>query len=489
MNVKTRFAPSPTGYLHIGGLRTAFYNYLFTCKHGGKIVLRIEDTDQQRSVEGAIESLLRTLVTMGITYEEGPFLVNGKLEQRGDCGPYIQSQRLEMYKEHAKQLVKAGKAYYCFCSSERLDQLRGQQEIAKMPTKYDRHCFSFSKEEVAKRLEQGESYVIRLLVPEGKTSFEDAIRGKITIANQEVDDQVLLKSDGFPTYHLAVVVDDHYMGITHIIRGEEWISSVPKHVLLYQAFGWELPVFAHVPLILNEDRSKLSKRQGDVAVEDYLAKGYLPNALLNFIALLGFNPKGDQEIYSVAELIEEFALEKINKSGAIFNREKLDWMNGMYIRQLSEEQYLAYCKKFTPADVSVDEKKLKRMYLVEKERLVRFDEIGAKIQEYQVLPEYEASLLVWKKADATDAKKQLEAVHTLCEQLSKETWYDLSLIEKAILQYIDTNTIPNGNVLWPLRVSLSGLQRSPSPFELLWVFGKEESLRRLHIALQKCSVS
>ncbi len=489
MNVKTRFAPSPTGFLHIGGLRTAFYNYLFARKHEGKMVLRIEDTDQQRFVEGAIESLLCTLAAMGIIYDEGPFLRNAHLEQRGDQGPYIQSQRLEIYKKHAKQLVEAGKAYYCFCSSDRLDELRHQQEIIKISTKYDRHCFALSKEEVIKRLEQGESYVIRLLVPEGETSFEDVIRGKITIANQEVDDQVLLKSDGFPTYHLAVVIDDHYMEITHIIRGEEWISSVPKHILLYRAFGWELPIFAHVPLILNEDRSKLSKRQGDVAVEDYLAKGYLPEALLNFITLLGFNPKGDQEIYSVAELIEEFVLEKINKSGAIFNREKLDWMNGTYIRQLSDEQYLEYCRKFTPADISVDVEKLKRIYQIEKERLVRFDEIGTKIQEYQTLPEYEASLLLWKKADALDAKKHLEALFSLCQSSSEDIWQDLGLIEKAILQYIESTIIPKGNVLWPLRVALSGLQHSPSPFELLWVCGKEESLRRIQIALQKLVVS
>src|SRR3989339_1628550 len=368
MNVKTRFSPSPTGFLHIGSLRTALYNYLFAKKHGGTFLVRVEDTDRERLVEGAVESLIRTLETVGITYDEGPILVDGRLSEKGPNGPYTQSQRLPIYKEHAQKLVEQGSAYYCFCSKERLEELRNQQQIAKLQTKYDRQCLKLDHEEISRRLAAGESHVIRLQIPDGETTFQDEIRGPITISNSEIDDQVLMKADGYPTYHLAVVVDDHLMGVTHIIRGEEWISSVPKHVLLYNAFGFPMPSFAHLPLILNADKSKLSKRQGDVAVEDYLAKGYLPEALVNFVALLGFNPTGDREIYSLQELIDAFDLSCVNKSGAVFDHQKLDWMNGQYIKQLTNEELVIRCKTFLEkAEMEIDTVLFEKICFVEKD--------------------------------------------------------------------------------------------------------------------------
>ena len=346
MIIKTRFPPSPTGYLHIGSLRTALYNYLFAKKYGGIFLLRIEDTDRERYVEGAVESLIQTLDRVGLICDEGPVLVNGVLSEKGDYGPYTQSNRLDTYQKYAHQLLEQGSAYRCFCSKERLEKLRSDQQLAKLPTKYDRACLRLDSTEVQHRLNNNEPFVIRLLIPEGETTFKDEIRGMITIQNSEIDDQILLKTDGFPTYHLAVVVDDHLMGVTHIIRGEEWISSVPKHVLLYHVLNFPLPSFAHLPLILNPDKSKLSKRQGDVAVEDYLKKGYLPEALINFVALLGFNPSGDREIYTVKELIESFDLTRVNKSGAVFDITKLNWMNKQYIRSLEPKRLMDLAEPF-----------------------------------------------------------------------------------------------------------------------------------------------
>ncbi|MBU0625297.1 glutamate--tRNA ligase, partial [Patescibacteria group bacterium] len=325
--VRVRFAPSPTGYLHVGGLRTALYSELFARKHGGVLILRIEDTDQARTVAGGIENIIRTLAWAGVKIDEGPFLdQQGELRQKGDFKPYIQSQRLGIYQEQVQTLLAAGLAYRCFCCAERLSEMREQQKVDGGRTMYDRHCRDLSPAEIAAEIAKGSPSVIRLKVPlGGTTSWEDMIRGHIEVANDQLDDQVLLKSDGFPTYHLANVVDDHLMGITHVIRGEEWCPSTPKHILLYRAFSWSQPEFAHLPLLLNPDRSKLSKRQGDVAVEDYQAKGYLSETLINFIALLGWNPSGNREIYTKEELIAEFDLTKVNKGGAVFDLQKLDW--------------------------------------------------------------------------------------------------------------------------------------------------------------------
>jgi glutamyl-tRNA synthetase len=486
--VRTRFAPSPTGYLHIGGLRTALYNYLLARQTGGKFLLRVEDTDRERYVPGAVEALLATLERVGLSPDEGPRLAGGLVSQVGDFGPYIQSERLPIYSEHARLLVEKGAAYYCFCPSDRLDSLRKQQEIAKLPTKYDRRCLSLSDAEIKTRLSANEPHVIRLKMPDGETTFEDVIRGRITINNAEVDDQVLLKTDGFPTYHLAVVVDDHLMEITHVIRGDEWISSTPKHVTLYTMFGWNPPAFAHLPLILNPDKSKLSKRQGDVAVEDFLDKGYLPEALVNFVALLGFNPKADQEIYALGELIELFDLTKINKSGAVLDVAKLDWMNAQYIMKKSADELARIVRPFLDrAGKSIDPGFLEKICAVEKTRLVKAADMVDLVDSYLTLPEYDPQLLVWKKADAADAMANLEGVRAFFDGLPGETWTQIELIEAAVKGYIGSNSLQNGNVLWPLRVALSGRSASPSPFELAWALGKDQTLSRINLAINRLS--
>jgi glutamyl-tRNA synthetase len=478
MQIRTRFAPSPTGYLHIGGLRTALYNYLFAKKHGGTFVLRIEDTDRSRFVPGATESLLKVLEQMGLKADEGP-------TYGGEFGPYLQSERTAIYQEHAQTLLEKGSAYYCFCSEEDLAAKRKEQELAKLPTKYDRACLRLTPEEIQTKLAAGEKYVIRMRLPEGVTEFDDLIRGHVKFENSEIDDQILLKSDGFPTYHLANVVDDHMMKISHVIRAEEWLSSTPKHFILYKMFGWDIPAFAHLPMALNPDRSKLSKRQGDVAVEDYLKKGYLPAALLNFVALLGFNPKADQEIYSLAELVELFDLEKVNKSGAIFNVAKLNWMNSQYIHRTPVDELTGLCEPYlAKAGKSLPLGTLKKICAVERERLVLLSDIVEKIDSYQKLPDYPAELLIWKKSSGEEALENLQKIIPIIEGLDLSS---IELIEAAIREYIGSNNLPNGTVLWPLRAALSGAAASPSPFELIWVLGKDESLRRLNHAAQLLS--
>lgn len=488
MSIKVRFPPSPTGYVHIGNIRSAFYNYLFAKKNNGTFILRIEDTDRDRYIDDAVESLISTLNRIGITYDEGPYIEDGKIVQRGDNGPYIQSERLDIYKKYAEKLVEDRRAYHCFCSKDRLVKLRNQQQLVKMQTKYDRHCTKLSKEEIDLKLSANEPYVLRLLIPEGETTFEDEIRGEITIDNQEIDDQVIMKSDGYPTYHLAVVVDDNLMGVTHVIRGEEWISSMPKHILLYESLGFNIPAFAHLPLILNKDKSKLSKRQGNVATEDYLKKGYLPKALLNFVALLGFNPRGDQEIYTIEELIDGFDLKKVNKSGAVFDIEKLNWMNSQYIKNMPKEELLVAVRPYLDAvEVEVSDDALLKICEIEKERLIVLSDIVENMDMYLTQPSYLPITLVWKKADEKDAKEQLLRMQDFISELDEEMFRDIPLIEEAIKGYISSNELSNGNVLWPLRVSLSGEANSPSPFELIWVFGKQESLQRIAHAIRLLS--
>lgn len=470
MKVVTRFAPSPTGYLHVGGFRTALYNYFYARQQGGEFILRIEDTDRSRYVEGSIESLINVLKTMGLDI---------------DRTPYIQSDRLEIYQKHIQKLIEQGSAYYCFCTKERLESVRNSQIESKQQTKYDRTCSHLSKEDVEKKMENNEPCVVRLHIPEGKTVFMDEIRGEITIDNSEIDDQVLLKTDGFPTYHLAVVVDDNDMGVTHVIRAEEWISSVPKHIILYKAFGFDIPKFAHLPLVLNPDKSKLSKRQGDVAVEDYLKKGYLPEALLNFIALLGFNPTADREIYTKEELIRLFDLSKINKSGAVFDLQKLNWMNEQYLKKKTIDELCNLAKPFMDeAGLKIDPNLFKKICKIEQERITTLQDIPKRVFEYEHLPEYNVSILTWKKSDSKDALVHLNSIKSLLNSLNMNVWSDISFIESAIKGYIEIGTYQNGNVLWPLRVSLSGMEKSPSPFEYLWILGKEESLRRIDHAIK-----
>lgn len=341
MNVRVRFAPSPTGFVHIGSLRTALYNYLFAKKMGGEYILRVEDTDQSRLVEGAIENMLNAMKWAGVNHSEGVILDDsGKVVQKGEYGPYIQSQRLDIYQEYIKQLLDSGKAYYCFCTKERLDEVRDAQRAAGETAKYDGHCKNLSKEEVEANIKAGIPYVIRLRLPENHTiKFTDLVRGDMEFNTNDLDDQVLMKTDGFPTYHFAVVVDDYLMKITHVIRGEEWVSSTPKHVYLYEAFGWEVPVFVHLPNILNKEKKKLSKRQGDVAVEDFKKKGYLPEGLVNYVALVGWSPEDNQELFTMEELEKAFSVERVSKSGGVFDTEKLNWVNQHYIKD-GDDAYL-----------------------------------------------------------------------------------------------------------------------------------------------------
>lgn len=493
--VRSRFAPSPTGFLHVGGLRTALYAYLAAKQTGGQFLLRIEDTDRERFVAGGTENILKSLYWAGIVPDEGVKLSDdGRIVQTGDCGPYIQSERLPVYQKYAQELVDKGNAYYCFCSGERLEQLRQKQQAEKQPTGYDGLCAHLDPKEAAKRVAAGAKHVIRMKMPkEGETAFHDLVRGEIRFDNRLLDDQVLIKSDGFPTYHLAVVVDDHLMKITRVVRGEEWISSTPKHLQLYRYFGWTPPQFAHLPLLLNADKSKLSKRQGDVAVEDYRRRGYLPSAVVNFVAFLGWNPGDEREVFSLSELVREFKMEKINKAGAVFNLEKLDWYNKEYLKKIDDVKLAELARPFLESDSAIAEiisaKKYGADYLakivaLEKERVSTLAEIPAAVKFIFVLPEYPAAILVWKKSSAEEAKNNIVRLKELLNTFSVQTWNRDSL-ESKIGEWVKVNNLANGPVLWPLRVALSGQEKSPGPYEIAAVLGKDETLRRLEVALGK----
>lgn len=476
--IKTRFAPSPTGYLHIGGLRTALYAYIFAVQNKGKFILRIEDTDQSREVTGAAEKLLETLTKMDLEWSEGPYLDKDlKIREKGSNGPYFQSQRLKIYQEYAQKLINEDKAYYCFCSQQKLSDLRLKQQENKEQPKYDQCCRKLTESEVKEKSKRGLPFVIRLKVPAGsQVVFNDLIRGEVKISTKEIDDQVLIKSDGFPTYHLANVVDDHLMEITHVIRGEEWLPSTPKHILLYQAFDWNLPQFAHLPLLLNKDRSKLSKRQGDVAVEDYLNKGYLVEALINYVALLGWHPQDDREIFNLKDLIKEFDLKRVQKAGAIFDPEKLNWFNSYYIRQKSAEELLELIKP-----EGEKEKNLKILAL-EKERLTTLNEFLEKAQFYFNLPSYDPQILIFKKSDLKTTKESLNKILKGLEYVEDRDW-KADKIKNILTKTVEENNFSNGDVFWPARVAVSGLQKSPPPEEIMAILGREESLKRLSQSL------
>ncbi len=487
MTIRTRIAPSPTGYMHIGTLRTVMFDYFLARQSGGQFVVRIEDTDQARLVPGALESLLATFQKLGIDYDEGPVLqADGSITEKGDYGPYVQSKRLDIYKPYADKLVAGGQAYVCFCTRERLEDMRAAQTAAKQTPKYDRLCLKLDQSEIAKRLAAGESHVIRLKIPDGEVAFDDAIRGVIKFNLADVDDQVIIKSDGFASYHLAVVIDDYLMKISHVLRGEEWISSTPKQIVLCQMLGIQMPVYAHVPLILNPDRTKLSKRKGDVSVEGYLAKGYLPDAIINFISTLGFNPTSDREIYQRDELTKLFDLSKVNKGGAVMNTEKLDWMNHQYLMELSTDDLAAAAQPFIASDTSTE--LVKRALMVERERTNRLDEFEAKLQPHLTALSYPKDILVWKKATQTDALEQLTNIRGVIAALPTATFTQLALLESAVKEYIANKSLQNGNVLWPLRVALSGAEKSASPFECLWVLGQAESVARIDTAIQLLKV-
>ena len=497
--IRTRFAPSPTGFVHIGSLRTALFSFLFARSQKGQHVLRVEDTDQSRQVEGALENLLRMMREVGVEFDEGFYLKDGDtIGERGGHGPYLQSKRLEHYQKYAHQLIDSKEAYYCFCSQERLDELKKEQVALKKPPMYDRLCRNLSGDEIKLKLEkfkaEGKNPVIRFAVPdEGKTVIHDLIYGDITYDHKVLDDQVIIKSDGFPTYHLAVVVDDHLMEITHVIRGEEWLPSTPKHLLIYQALGWEPTKFAHLPLILNPDKSKLSKRQGDVAVEDFLNHGYLKEALVNFVAFLGWNPKTDQEIFSMDDLIRQFDLAKVNKAGAVFDDNKLDWFNSQYIKKLGADELAAKLKPFWhEAGVETakfDDKYFSAIAKLEQERLKKLSEIGERTKYFFKAPEYDAKLLVWKKSTAEDAKIQLEALKKVFSGITDQALQNANELQLILETHIEEIGSDKGSVLWPLRAALTGMEKSPPPFDVAAVLalglGKQEIIARLGAAIGK----
>ncbi len=470
--VKTRFAPSPTGYLHIGGLRTALFNYLFAKKNKGDFLLRIEDTDQQRLVSGAAEKLILVLKKLGLKPD-------GKIVQ--------QSRRLELYRQAAEKLVKDKHAYYCFCPSKRLEKLRADQQAAKQVPRYDGHCRPLKIEECQQKIKSGEKYVIRFKIPDQQNIIaQDKVYGTISVKSNDLDDFVILKSDGFPTYHLANVVDDHDMKITHVIRADEWLPSLPKHILLYQALGYNLPTFVHLPLLLNPDKSKLSKRQGDVAVEDYLAKGYLKEALINYVSLLGWNPGDNREIFSLTELIKEFSLDNINKSGAIFDIKKLNWFNAEYIRQIiqkKDKHYNSLLKQiplFMPEQTDKSQALLK-LFGNRLEYLGQLPEISEFLFK---LPNYDPTLLIFKKSDKAKTKHGLELTLDILTKWSDKKWQD-QYLQELLQNMTNSHQLTAGDVFWPIRVALSGLEKSPSPTEILEFLGKQESLKRLKNALNK----
>jgi glutamyl-tRNA synthetase len=479
---RVRFAPSPTGYLHIGGLRTALYNYLFAKHLNGKLILRIEDTDRKRFVEGAIENLIDTLNWAEIKFDEGPGI-------DGNFGPYLQSERLKIYKELVEKLVAEEKAYYCFCTPERLEKLKEEQQKQKLPqAKYDKHCLNLNKSEVEEKLKSQIPFVIRLNVkPNQKIIFTDVIRESVQFDTENIDDQVLLKSDGYPTYHLANVVDDHLMGITHVIRGEEWLSSTPKHIILYDYFGWEKPVFAHLPLLLNPDKSKLSKRQGDVAVEDYRDKGYLKEALINFVALLGWNYGDDKEYYEMDELIEKFSLERVHKAGAVFNLEKLNWLNFEHLRRKPDDVVLQWLKEeIRKSELSF--KSFSDDYLIKvisamKERVSFVKEYLTKSLYFFEAPnQYEEQNL--KKRWKEDSAELLGKLAQKFEQINNPSKEDY---EKALDELSVQLNINKGKLVHPLRIAVSGIGEGPGVFDIITILGKEETLKRINTALQKLS--
>ncbi|MEJ5350224.1 MAG: glutamate--tRNA ligase [Melioribacteraceae bacterium] len=479
-NIRVRFAPSPTGYLHVGGLRTALYNYLFARKNNGKFILRIEDTDRSRYVEGAVENLIESLKWCGLNYDEGPDI-------GGDFGPYMQSQRLEIYQKYAQELITKGHAYYCFCTPERLETLRKEQQLQKLPqAKYDKHCLHLSKSEIEEKLNSQIPFVIRLNVePNQKIIFEDVIRGTVEFDSNNIDDQILIKSDGYPTYHMANVVDDHLMKITHVIRGEEWLSSTPKHILLYDYFNWEKPIFAHLPLLLNPDRSKLSKRQGDVAVEDYRAKGYLKEALINFVALLGWNAGDDKEFYYMDELIEKFSLERVNKSGAVFDIDKLNWLNAEHLRKKPDEEILSmlkdYIKTTEYAGRNLADSFLLNIIHAMKERVSFVHEFVTNCKYFYEAPtEYEQKAIEknWK-ADTPELLKKLIERFSSLNNPSKEDF------ENQLNKIAEELNIGKGKLIHPLRLAVSGQSTGPGIFDILFILGKDEVIKRINAAIER----
>ncbi len=483
MTVRTRFAPSPTGYMHIGNLRTALYTYLIARKNGGKFILRIEDTDRGRYVEGAVDVIYKTLKDCGLEWDEGP-------DVGGEYGPYIQSERMGMYKEYAIKLVEMGHAYYCFCDKERMEKLHEKQQSEGLTPTYDRHCRGLSGEEVKEKLDSGIPYVIRQKMPlDGTTTFHDEIYGDITVENASLDDQILLKSDGMPTYNFANVIDDHTMGITHVVRGNEYLSSTPKYELLYKAFGWEPPKYIHVEHIMKDAAHKLAKRDGDASFQDLKDKGYLTEAILNYILLLGWAPKGEREIYSLPEMTEEFDLDGISKSPAIFDPLKLKAINGKYVRALAPEKYIEYALPYIKQGCRRENIDIKLLCAGLQQRTEVFTDIPPQIDFIDNLPEYDISLYVSKKMK-TNPETALSALNKMLPVLEGIEDFNEQNIHDALFKLIEAEGVKNGVMLFPLRAALSGKTVTPcGGIELAVILGKEETISRVKQGIEKIKSS
>jgi len=481
--IRTRYAPSPTGYMHIGNLRTALYEYLIAKAGGGKFILRIEDTDQERYVEGATEVIYKTLKMAGLKHDEGPDI-------GGDYGPYVQSQRKAIYMEYAKKLVELGGAYYCFCSKERLESLKEEHEAAGVTHRYDRHCLGLGECEVESRLKNGEAFIIRQKMPDsGATTFHDVVYGEITVENDQLDDQVLIKSDGFPTYNFANVVDDHLMKITHVVRGNEYLSSTPKYNLLYKAFGWEIPTYVHVPLILKSSGQKLSKRAGDPSFEDLVSMGYLVEAIVNYVALLGWSPGSEREIFSLEDLIKEFRIEGISKSPAIFDFNKLNWMNGEYIRKMAPEQFHEVAKPYYAGVITNPGVDLKRLSSLLQVRTEVLSSIPGNVDFVEKLPEYDSSLYEHKKMKTTESSS-LESLKAALPVLESLADWNEQAVHDALIGLVQKMGIKNGQMFWPIRTALTGKEVTPGgALEIAGILGKEETLKRMKAGIAKLEKS
>ncbi len=479
--VRTRFAPSPTGYMHIGNLRTALFTYLIAKKSDGKFILRIEDTDQERYVEGAVDVIYNTLKACGLNWDEGP-------DVGGPVGPYIQSERMGMFKEYAEKLVESGHAYYCFCDKERLEEVRKIQVASRISPMYDRHCRNLSKEEIDEKLKAGIPYVIRQKVPtEGTTTFHDEIYGDITVENSTLDDQILIKTDGMPTYNFANVVDDHLMGITHVVRGNEYLASSPKYNLLYEAFGWTPPKYIHVEHIMKNATEKLSKRNGDASFNDLIEKGFMTEAVVNYIALLGWAPKGENEIFTIEELINEFSIDGLSKSPAIFDPVKLKAINGAYIRKLDKADFMEKALPYIKQTVKREDIDFALLSEVLQPRTEIFTDIPEQVDFIDNLPEYDIAMYCHKKMK-TNEETSLVALKESLPVLENISDWTVDNIHEALFGLVEKLGVKNGYILWPVRTAVSGKQFTPGgAVEMCYILGKEDTIERIKKGIEKLS--
>ena len=480
MEVRTRFAPSPTGFMHLGGLRTALYNYLFARGQGGKFILRIEDTDQERFVPGATEIIYETLKGCGLTWDEGP-------DVGGPCGPYVQSDRKDLYLPYAQQLVKSGHAYYCFCSKEEIDERRAKVEAEGGTWKYDKHCLSLSPEEIQQKLDAGVPWTIRMNAPtEGETSYHDTVFGDMTFPNAEaMDDMVLIKQDGMPTYNFANVIDDHLMGVTHVMRGMEYLSSTPRYNFLYDAFGWEKPVYVHLTTVMRDAQHKLSKRHGDAYYSDFVEKGFLPEALINYLALVGWNPGDEREFFTLPELVEAFDIHRLNKSPGIFDVNKLTWFNAEYIRRLSPEKYLEYAAPWFDRVLAGKGIDYARLAELTQTRTEVFNQLPDMVAFLGEMPDYDLELYTHRKMK-TNPEVALASLTLVKPVLESLTDWTEAAVHDAVMEAIAGAGLKNGAVLWPLRIAISGVANTPGgAFEIAGLLGREETLRRLEDGIRR----